>query len=135
MNFLESLNPGRVNIVVVAAGSSPEPIYPTAAWWQLALSMLGDEFPGAHFFLTGKSRADDRSSTLAFSRTDVDRFTSASDRVFDCYDVSGVGPGEQEDYFCMNKQRIQAGDALWVSDYRYGKDLNVITMKGSSCKD
>ncbi len=86
-SFVESLNPGRINIAVLPAGSSPEPIYPTADWWQLALSILGDEFPGAHFFLTGKSRADDRSATLAFSRTDIERFTSASDRIFNCYDV------------------------------------------------
>src|SRR3954447_7747724 len=86
-NFVKSLHPGAVNIAVLPAGSSPEPIYPTADWWQLALSILGDEFPGAHFFLTGKSGADDRSSTLAFSRSDVDRLTSGSDRIFSCYDV------------------------------------------------
>jgi hypothetical protein len=85
--FAERLRPGRVNIAVLPAGSSPEPIYPAADWWKLALSILGDEFPSAHFFLTGKSRADDRSSTLKFSRADIDRLTGASDRIFNCYDV------------------------------------------------
>jgi hypothetical protein len=86
-NFIKNLNPGRVNIAIIAAGSSPEPIYPTAGWWRLALSILADEFPDAQFFITGKSRADDRSSTPAFSRADADRFTSVSDRIFNCYDV------------------------------------------------
>ncbi len=86
-SFVENLDRGRVNIAVLPAGSSHEPIYPAAAWWKLALSALDNEFPGAHFFLTGKSGADDRSSTERFSRADVDRFTTASDRIFNCYDV------------------------------------------------
>ena len=86
-DFTRSLNSGRVNIAVLPAGSSHESIYPAAAWWQHALSMLGDEFPGAHFFLTGKSRAGDRSSTLAFSAADFDELTNASDRIFNCYDA------------------------------------------------
>lgn len=86
-SYVESLQPGRVNIAVLPAGSSPEPIYPSGAWWQRALSSLGDALPGAHFFLTGKSHADDRSSTLAFSRAELDQLASASDRVFNCYDV------------------------------------------------
>jgi hypothetical protein len=67
-NFVESLNPGRVNIAVLPAGSSHEPIYPTAAWWRPALSVLGDEFPGAHFFLTGKSRPDDSPQPISTFR-------------------------------------------------------------------
>jgi hypothetical protein len=80
--FVESLNRGRINIAVLPAGSSPERIYPAAAWWRLALSILGHEFPSAHFFLTGKIRSDDRSSILAFSPIDISRITSASDRIF-----------------------------------------------------
>jgi hypothetical protein len=85
--FVESLKPGRVNIAVLPGGSSPEPIYPAAAWWQRALSALGAEFPDAHFFLTGKSCADRRSSTAGFSRAGIDGLTSASGHVFNCYDA------------------------------------------------
>lgn len=87
MQFAESLKTGPVNIAVLPGGSSPEAIYPTAAWWQTALSTLAAEFPAAHFFVTGKSRADGRSRTEGFSAADIDQITGAADRVFNCYDV------------------------------------------------
>jgi len=65
--FVRTLKPAHVNIGVLLAGSSPEPIYPSIDWWRLAFSALQDELPDAHFFITGKSNADDRSSTIAFS--------------------------------------------------------------------
>jgi hypothetical protein len=85
--FVESLNPGRVNIAVLPGGSSPEPIYPGAAWWKLALSTLGSEFADAHFFVTGKSRADHQSSTVGFSGAEIDELMSASNRIFNCSDI------------------------------------------------
>lgn len=85
--FVESLQPGRFNIAVVPGGSTPEPIYPAAAWWRQALSALEAELPDAHFFLTGKSHADRRSSTAGFSTADIDSLTRASARVCSCYDV------------------------------------------------
>lgn len=86
-SFVESLAPGRVNIAVLPGGSTPEPIYPRAAWWKLALSALEDELPGAHFFVTGKSRTDRHSRTEGFSGADLDGLTSASPHVFNCYDI------------------------------------------------
>jgi hypothetical protein len=86
-DFVERLNPGRANIAVLPGGSSPEPIYPSAAWWKLALSTLGSEFRDAHFFVTGKSRADHQSSTARFSGAAIDGLTSASARIFNCYDI------------------------------------------------
>lgn len=86
--FLKGLDWGRVNIAVLPGGSSPEPIYPTTNWWRRALSTLAAEFPDAHFFLTGKSGAlDGRSSTAGFSHAGIEALTSASGRVFSCYDV------------------------------------------------
>jgi hypothetical protein len=85
--FAASLKTGRVNIAVLPGGSTPEPIYPAADWWRRALSALGAEFPGAHFFLTGKSHADRRSSTAGFSRADIDGLMGATDHVFDCFDA------------------------------------------------
>lgn len=86
-SFLRALKPARANIAVLLAGSSPEPIYPAIDWWRLALSALQDELPDAHFFITGKSTADERSSTLNFSRQAVSGLTGGSGRVFDCYDI------------------------------------------------
>jgi hypothetical protein len=86
-SFAKSLNPGRVNIAVLPGGSSPEPVYPGAAWWKLALSTLGSEFPDAHFFFTGRSRADHQSSTVGFSGAEIDGLMSASNRIFNCYDI------------------------------------------------
>jgi hypothetical protein len=44
-------------------------------------------------------------------------------RNYDCFDISGVGP-KREDYLCLPKGAATQG--LWVSDFRYEKDLNVI---------
>jgi hypothetical protein len=76
-----------MNIAVLPGGSSPEPIYPDLAWWRLALAELEREFSGAHFFLTGKSVADRRSSTAGISHAGVEALTASSDRVVDCYDM------------------------------------------------
>ena len=85
--FVGGLKGGGVNVGVVLAGSSPEPIYPSIDWWRRALSALGDAWPEAHFFVTGKSGRDDRSSTLAFSGAAVEELARASDRIFNCYDI------------------------------------------------
>jgi hypothetical protein len=85
--YTERLDRGGVNIAVLPGGSSSEAIYPGVAWWTVALSALEGEFPGARFFLTGKSRADHQSRTAGFSRADVDRLTSRCNFVHDCYDV------------------------------------------------
>lgn len=45
-------------------------------------------------------------------------------RSYNCFDISGVGP-KREDYLCMPKDSA-AAKSLWVSDFRYEKDLNVI---------
>lgn len=86
-HFVETLEPGRINIAVLPGGSSPEPIYPGADWWRLALAALEREFPDARFFVTGKSHADHQSRTSGFSRADVDTLASASARVANCYDI------------------------------------------------
>jgi hypothetical protein len=52
---------------------------------------------------------------------------------YTCFDISGVGP-KSEDYFCMHKSmQVGSAQALWISNYRYAKDLNVINVTGSSC--
>jgi hypothetical protein len=62
--------------------------------------------------------------------------TSIDPALYACYDVSGVGPGRVEDYFCVNKQvPLGAGQALWVSDFHFAKDLNVMSIQGSSCRN
>ncbi len=85
--FAGILETGRRNIVIIPGGSSPEPIYPSAAWWRGAISALAAEFPDARFFLTGKSGADRRSRTAGYSRADIDGLASASEHVVDCFDA------------------------------------------------
>ena len=53
---------------------------------------------------------------------------------YSCFDIAGTGP-RNEDYFCMHKSlQIGKGQVLWVSDFRYAKDLNVVNIQGDSCK-
>ena len=85
--FVRTLKPAAVKIGVLLAGSSPEPIYPSLDWWRLAFSALQDELPDAHFFITGKSKADDRSNTMAFYGPAIADLTRASERIFNCYDI------------------------------------------------
>ena len=84
--WVESLDLAPVNIAVLPAGSSPEPIYPSLSWWRRALSELGREFPGARFFLTGKSAPDDKTSTLVFP-ADAMKELAALPQVENCVDI------------------------------------------------
>lgn len=85
--FVRSLPLSSLNFVLIPGGSSPEPIYPTADRWRSILAALQEEFPSAHFFITGRSAADDRSSTLGFPPEAVARLARTSGRIFSCYDI------------------------------------------------
>jgi len=85
--FVQRLKLGRVNISVMLAGSSPDPIYPTIDWWRRALFVLQNEFPDAHFFVTGKTAGDDRTSTQAFSQAAFARLAAGSERIFNWCDI------------------------------------------------
>lgn len=85
--YVRSLDLSSTNICVLLGGSSPEPIYPTLNWWRKVLAILHDELPDAHFFLTGKSEPDGRSSTVAFPNTAIADLLGISARTFDFYDA------------------------------------------------
>ncbi len=75
------------NFCLLPAGSSHEAIYPKIEFWIHAIRALQAEFPGARFFVTGKSVHDDRSATLAYSPTELAALLAASANVVDCYDL------------------------------------------------
>ena len=72
---------------LLLGGSSPEPIYPKLSWWLDAIKALQDQWPSTQFLVTGKSLLDQRSSTLAVSRQDLDTLFASSTSVIDCYDI------------------------------------------------
>ncbi len=86
-NFLNTLSLAPVNICLVPGGSNPDPIYPNSAWWRRAMAVLLDTFPDAHFFLTGKTVPDERSSTAAWSPRMVSELAALSPRIADCFDA------------------------------------------------
>ncbi len=85
--FVRTLPLSSLNVVLIPGGSSPEPVYPTLDSWRNVLRALQDEFPSAHFFITGRSATDDRSSTMGFPCNVVESLALTSRNVFNCYDI------------------------------------------------
>jgi hypothetical protein len=85
--FVRTLPLSNLNVVLIPGGSSPEPIYPSADRWRTVLRALQEEFSTAHFFITGRSAADDRSSTLGFPLKVVESLARTSGNTFNCYDI------------------------------------------------
>ncbi len=85
--FARTLPLSDLNIVLIPGGSSPEPIYPTLDRWRSILRALQGEFPYAHFFITGCSTTDDRTSTIGFLSNRVALLALTARNVFNCYDI------------------------------------------------
>jgi ADP-heptose:LPS heptosyltransferase len=73
---------------VMLAGSSPEPIYPTLAWWKRMLLRLSDAFPRVRFLVTGATNdQSNRSTTHRYPTEELDALFASVPNSVNCYDV------------------------------------------------
>jgi len=79
--------PGPV-FAIMLAGSSPEPIYPSIAWWKRASLDLSAAFPGVRFLVTGRTIATgDRTTTHAYAPDELADLFASVPNCLNCYDV------------------------------------------------
>ncbi|QWF78638.1 hypothetical protein [Amycolatopsis sp. CA-230715] len=73
-------------IVVMPAGSSPSPLYPSPRSWTLILDAIHEEFPDAQIVLLGKLARSERTTT-SFGEAELAALLSHRSRPVNCFDL------------------------------------------------